>query len=78
MKKLKQRNDEYRDMTDAELGHALDEQKDELFKLRVQQSLGQLEKPSRMKELRREVARIETIRSARRVEREAAAAEPQP
>jgi large subunit ribosomal protein L29 len=32
-----------------------------MLNLRVQQQIGQLENPTRLKQLRREVARIETI-----------------
>lgn len=63
-----------RQMTAEELNLALDETKQELFNLRLQQSLGQLEKPSRMKILRREIARIETIRTERKLEAKAGSA----
>lgn len=58
--------DEIRQQTDAELVTLLDEVKDELFRLNLQQSLGQLEKPSRIRQLRRQVARFETVKSERR------------
>lgn len=38
----------------------------EFLNLRLQQQSGQLEKPSRLREIRREVARIETVLSGRR------------
>jgi len=58
--------DEIRQQTDAELVTLLDEVKDELFRLNLQQSIGQLEKPSRIRQLRRQVARFETVKSERR------------
>lgn len=58
--------DEIRQQTDAELVTLLDEVKDELFRLNLQKSLGQLEKPSRIRALRRQVARFETVKSERR------------
>jgi large subunit ribosomal protein L29 len=38
----------------------------EMFNLRLQQTSGQLEKPARLRNLRRDVARIETQLSAMR------------
>ena len=52
---------EHRELTAEELRQKYDETKKELFNLRVQQSTGQLEKAVRIRELRREVARILTI-----------------
>ena len=40
--------------------------KQESFNLRIQQQSGQLEKPSRLREIRKEVARIETFITERR------------
>jgi len=37
----------------------------ESFNLRLQQQTGQLEKPSQIREIRREIARIETVLSQR-------------
>ena len=37
------------------------ETKEELFNLRFQQATGNLEKPSRIRELRHEVARMKTV-----------------
>ncbi len=56
---------ELRDLTEAELAQAKDEAGKELFNLRLQQSLGQLEKPTRIRELRRQIARINTVGSQR-------------
>ena len=52
---------EHRELTAEELRQKYDDTKKELFNLRVQQSTGQLEKAVRIRELRREVARILTI-----------------
>ena len=52
---------EHRELTEEELQQKYEETKKELFNLRVQQSTGQLEKAVRIRELRREVARILTI-----------------
>jgi len=39
----------------------------ESFNLRLQQQTGQLEKPSQLRQIRREIARIETVLSERRI-----------
>jgi large subunit ribosomal protein L29 len=52
---------ELREMTVEELGARRRELRQEMLNLRVQQQIGQLENPSRIQALRREVARIETI-----------------
>ena len=45
----------------------LNELKQEIVNLRIQSQVGQLENPSRVRIIRREVARIETLISARRL-----------
>ena len=58
---------ELREMTVEELATRSRELRKEALNLRIQQASGQLENPSRLKDLRREVARIETIISERRL-----------
>jgi len=58
---------ELRELTVDELGARRNELKQELVNLRIQAQVGQLENPSRVKMIRREVARIETLISARRL-----------
>lgn len=50
-----------RESTEAELGQHLLDAKREFFNLKVQQSTGRLEKPSRIREVRRGIARINTV-----------------
>ena len=50
-----------REMTDAELAAELEKMKKELFNLRFQHVTGQLENPVRMREVRRDIARVKTI-----------------
>ncbi len=50
-----------REMSTEELTTKITEAKAELFNLRFQQATGNLEKPSRINELRKQVARIKTI-----------------
>ena len=52
---------ELRDLTKEELQQRCDDSRKELFNLRLQQSTGQMEKSSRIRELRRDVARILTM-----------------
>ena len=50
-----------RDMDEARLKEELGKLKKEQFNLRFQQATGQLEKSSRMREVRRAVARVQTV-----------------
>ena len=52
---------EIRDKSDQELKDALTELRKEQFGLRMQRGSGQLGNPARFKEIRRDVARINTI-----------------
>ncbi|CDA23234.1 MAG TPA: 50S ribosomal protein L29 [Bacilli bacterium] len=53
--------EELRKLTTEELNNKIKENKEELFNLRFQQATGNLEKPGRLKDLRKEVARMKTI-----------------
>ncbi len=50
-----------REMSTEELNKKIAEYKEELFNLRFSQATGNLEKPSRIKELRKLVAKMKTI-----------------
>ncbi len=52
---------EHRDLTAEELRQRYDDTRKELFNLRVQQATGQIEKATRIRELRRDIARILTV-----------------
>ncbi len=54
---------EIRDMSPEELDNKEEELKDQLFKLKFQESLGQLENSSRLKLIKKDIARIKTIRN---------------
>ncbi len=60
------KTNELRKLTTEELTKKVHENKEELFNLRMQKATGSLEKPSRIHELRKEVARINTILNERR------------
>ncbi len=64
---------ELREMTNEELATARRDLKHESINLRLQQESGQLENPARLRIVRRSVARIETILTARRSEAKAVA-----
>jgi len=51
---------EIKDLTPQELTAKSRELRQELFNLRLQQASSQLEKPARLRTLRRDVARVET------------------
>ncbi|MEA2068155.1 MAG: 50S ribosomal protein L29 [Verrucomicrobiota bacterium] len=59
---------ELKEMTMEELDQQLMDIRKEQFNLKLQQVSGQLENPARMKDLRRSVARIKTIQTAKKVE----------
>ena len=50
-----------RDMNDAELQKRLKELKEELFNLRFQHSISQLDNPMRLKAVKKEIAIVKTI-----------------
>ena len=54
------KNNEWKDLTVEELQQRRQDALKELFNLRMQQTARQLEKPSRIRELRRDVARANT------------------
>jgi large subunit ribosomal protein L29 len=56
---------EMRRMTDAELRGALDDAKQEIFNLRIQWEIGQLEDYTRIRELKKEIARLKTVQRER-------------
>jgi large subunit ribosomal protein L29 len=52
---------ELRSKNSAELQESLLELRKEQFNLRMQQGTGQLQRPSQMRQVRRDIARIKTI-----------------
>ncbi|MBR2840763.1 MAG: 50S ribosomal protein L29 [Bacilli bacterium] len=52
---------ELRELSDKELKEKISQCKAELFNLRFSQATGSLEQPSRIRELRKAVARMKTI-----------------
>ncbi len=60
--------DEIRNLTTEEMVKKIEEYKEELFNLRFEQATGNLEKPSRIRELRKTIARIKTVIKERELE----------
>ncbi|QIK57183.1 50S ribosomal protein L29 [Erysipelothrix sp. HDW6A] len=52
---------EIREISNADLLVEIDTLKEELFDLRFQQAIGQLENPARLREIRKTIARIKTV-----------------
>ncbi len=59
---------EIRELSTEDIQAKIKENKEELFNLRFQQATGSLEKPSRIKELRHDVARMNTVLRERELE----------
>ena len=57
-----------RDRSDDELRKALGDLEEQLFKLRFQKSTGQIENPIKIREVRKDIARVLTIINERRTE----------
>ncbi|PLK27706.1 50S ribosomal protein L29 [Novosphingobium sp. TH158] len=59
------RVEDLRTKTDDQLGEQLHDLKREAFNLRFQAATNQLERPARIKEVRRDIARIKTLQGER-------------
>lgn len=57
---------ELRDLDIEALGKKLGESREELFKLRFQHATAQLEKTHRLREVRKDIARIMTVQNAKK------------
>ena len=61
---------EIRELTTEQIVAKIKENKEELFNLRFQQATGNLEKPSRIRDLRHDVARLNTVLRERELKEE--------
>jgi len=57
-----------RDMSSMELQKELSELKKELFKLRFQLATNQLDNPNKVKNVKKDIARVKTVIRAREIE----------
>jgi large subunit ribosomal protein L29 len=58
---------ELRDLAADELGVKERELTDQLFRMRIQKSMGQLEAPDKIRMVRRDLARVKTVLRQKRV-----------
>ena len=54
-----------RDLSEAELGARLRELEEELFGLQLRRATSQLENPMKMRQVRRDIARLKTVQRER-------------
>ena len=59
---------ELREFNEVELEHQLSEAKEELFNLRFQNATGQLDNSARLGQVRKDIARVETLLREREIE----------
>jgi large subunit ribosomal protein L29 len=57
-----------RERSDDELRKTLGDLEEQLFKLRFQKSTGQIENPIKIREVRKDIARVMTVMTERQVE----------
>jgi len=57
-----------RERSDDELRKALGDLEEQLFKLRFQKSTGQIENPIKIREVRKDIARVLTVMNERQAE----------
>ena len=62
------KTNEIRKLSTEEINKKIAESKEELFNLRMKQATGSLENPSRIRALRKTVARLKTILREREIE----------
>ena len=60
-----------RELSNEELGNKLEELKSELFRLRFQNALNQLENPMRLKAVRKEIATVKMLQRQNELKAEA-------
>jgi large subunit ribosomal protein L29 len=64
---------EIRELTDAEAQAKLRDLRQEMFNLRLQQQTARLERPSRIHEVRKDIARIQSVLRERELKQSAVA-----
>lgn len=65
------KTNELRKFSDLEIESKIVELKEELFNLRMQQAVGQLENSAKVKKARKQIARLYTILTERQLEKRA-------
>jgi large subunit ribosomal protein L29 len=62
------RPDEIRELADADIERTIEELTDELFQLRLRSAYEEIENPMRIRQLRRDIARLKTIKRERELQ----------
>ena len=62
------RPDEIRELGDADIERTIEELTDELFNLRMKTAYEETENPMRLRQIRRDLARLKTIRRERELQ----------
>ncbi|MHB8736654.1 MAG: 50S ribosomal protein L29 [Terriglobales bacterium] len=62
---MKTQADKFRQMGGAELATQESDMRDQLFRLRFQKAMGQSESLKKLRELRRDIARVKTLQAER-------------
>ena len=73
--KAKEFREKIRQMTDAEIAKQIDDNRKEIFQFRMQAQTSELKNTARIGLLRKDIARLETEKTARRAQAATAAAE---
>ena len=62
------RPDEIRELADADIERTIEELRDELFQLRLRSTYEEIENPMRIRQVRRDIARLKTIKRERELQ----------
>ncbi|MGD2152120.1 MAG: 50S ribosomal protein L29 [Gemmatimonadales bacterium] len=62
------RPDEIRELADADIERTIEELKDELFQLRLRSTYEEIENPMKIRQVRRDIARLKTIKRERELQ----------
>ncbi len=64
---MAQSTDKFRNTTDVELTHQERDLQDQLFRLKFQMSMGQTESLKKIRQLRKDIARVKTVKRERQL-----------
>ncbi len=62
--------EEFRELSDADIDRRVRDLKEELFNLRFQSATGQMENPMRIREVKKDIARLKTVKRERELAQE--------
>ncbi len=62
--------EEIRELSDADIDRRVRDLKEELFNLRFQSATGQMENPMRIREVKKDIARLKTVKRERELAQE--------